>query len=66
MITSLVCFFIRADNLQRVLFVVGPCHLNPAAPPGQQIAPNSAYLRAIQSRVNLGLPWVNSPTSKAL
>jgi hypothetical protein len=31
LITSLVCFFIRADNLQRVLFVVGSCHLNPWA-----------------------------------
>jgi hypothetical protein len=29
LITSLVSFFIRADNLQRVLFVVGSCHLNP-------------------------------------
>jgi hypothetical protein len=31
LITSLVCFFIRADNLQRVLLVVGSCHLNPPA-----------------------------------
>jgi hypothetical protein len=30
LITSLVCFFIRADNLQRVLFVVGSCHPNGA------------------------------------
>jgi hypothetical protein len=30
----IVSFFIRADNLQRVLFVVGSCHLSPVVPSG--------------------------------
>jgi hypothetical protein len=38
------------DNLQRVLFVVGSCHLNSRAPSGRKTVSNIPYLRAIRPR----------------